>query len=290
MENKARLAFGILIISWSSILIRWMGAVDPLIITFYRLSISALVLFPFVIREKKIVNRPANSHFLLILLAGFFLALHFYTWITSLQLTSVGNSIFLESTHPLFAYILSLIFLKERGSKSLLPALLLGLAGMYFTISEDMRQNQGALLGDGLAVFSAFCIAAYLLIARKLKQDLPLLRYLFYVYSTAALFTLGLLIWYQINFWQLQPSVWFLLFLLAIGPNLTGHSLLNWASRRMPVFLVNMALLSESVLATIYAALLLNEIPPVSFYFGAFLILASIIVVFRKESINISEA
>lgn len=290
MGNTIRLIFGIVIISWSSILIRWMGAVDPLIIAFYRLSISALVLFPFALREKKTGAQEERRYLFPVLLAGFFLALHFYSWITSLQLTSVGHSIFLESTHPLFAYLLSIIFLKEKGSKSLIPALLLGLAGIYLTLSQDAGQNKSVLVGDGLALFSAFCIAAYLLIARKLKKEFPLLRYLFFVYSAAALFILALLFFYQIPFWRLPATVWLLLILLALGPNLTGHSLLNWASRRMPVFLVNMALLAESVLATLYAAILLNEIPGTRFYFGALFIIVSIYVVFRKESFSISEA
>jgi drug/metabolite transporter (DMT)-like permease len=67
---------------------------------------------------------------------------------------------------------------------------------------------------------------------------------------------------------------------MAIGPNFIGHSILNWASRKIPVYKVNMAFLSEAVLATIYAALLLNEIPPADFYIGAVLILAGIFSIF----------
>jgi drug/metabolite transporter (DMT)-like permease len=56
--------------------------------------------------------------------------------------------------------------------------------------------------------------------------------------------------------------------------------MLNFASRYIPVYKVNMALLSESVLATIYAGLLLNEIPGVRFYIGAVLIILAIGSVF----------
>ena len=289
MGNKLPLTFGIFIISWSSILIRWMGAIDPLIIAFYRLAFSAMVLLPFAMRRQPSKTPVANRVFWLIPLAGIFLALHFYTWITSLQLTTVGNSIFLESTHPLFAYILSVFFLKEKAGKSMIPAFILGLIGMYLMLSENITQHSGALAGDSLAIFSAFCIAAYLLIARKSKQDLPLLRYLFYVYGSAALLLLGPLLWNGVDFWELPVMVWVLLIILALGPNLIGHSLLNRASRHMPVYLVNMALLSESVLATAYAAILLDEIPVLWFYLGALFILYAIFMVFKRETISISE-
>jgi len=283
MQIKLRLILGVFIISWSSIIMRWMGPVNPLIITFYRLSISALILLPLAFRRKEAFNTPLKKTIFPLLLAGFFLALHFYGWITSLQLTSVGNSIFLESTHPIFGFLLSLIFLKERGERSLLPALLLSLAGMYLLAFKDIHQNQIALSGDAYAVFSAFCFAAYLTIARLLRSKLPLLKYVFYVYLLAAIFIFIALIWQNVNFWQLSRQVWALLLLLALGPNLSGHSLMNWAARHIPVYLVNMAMLTESLLATLYAALLLNEIPQGTFYLGALFILISIWLVFKKR-------
>lgn len=257
-----------------------MGDVHPLIITFYRLALSALFLLPLIIKDLKSTITTANKIKTPLFFAGLFLALHFYFWITSLQLTTVGNSIFLESTHPLFAWILSVLILKERVSKSLLPALILGLLGMYLMIYKDLQLANKAILGDFLAVLSAFFVAAYLLIARIQKEKLKILPYLFLVYGSAATISLLFCILYGLDIWALSAENWFWLLLLAVGPNAIGHSVLNWASRLIPVYMVNMALLSESVLATIYAALLLNEIPPLLFYAGAVCIFLAIISVF----------
>ena len=283
MRIIVNLIVAVLIISWSSILIRWMGEVHPLIITFYRLFFSSIALLPFVFVDLKATLVKSKSIKYHLLLAGFFLSMHFFTWISSLQLTTVGNSIFLESTHPLFGWILSILILKEKASKALLPALLLGILGMYLIIAGDIHGhgNAEAFLGDLLALVSAFCIAAYLIIARILRQELSILPYLFMVYSIAAIFTLVLVFAYGLSLWDLPASAWLFLILLALGPNLIGHSLLNWASRHIPVYRVNMALLSESVLATIYAAILLDEIPHALFYVGALLIIGAIVSVFR---------
>jgi drug/metabolite transporter (DMT)-like permease len=70
---------------------------------------------------------------------------------------------------------------------------------------------------------------------------------------------------------------------MAAGPHLMGHGLLNWSVRRLRAFTVNIAVLGEPVLATIYAALLFGEIPGPSFYAGAILIVSGIVLASREE-------
>ncbi len=280
MNVYLKLFLGILILSWSSILIRWMGDIHPLIITFYRLAFSSLIILFLIKKPIKTVVSKSRRYLKYLITAGLFLSMHFYTWISSLQLTTVGNSIFLESTHPLFGWILSIVILREKISKIFIPSFSIATIGMYFVISGDIHINSDALTGDFLAVFSAFCVAAYLIIARILKNDIEFFAYIFIVYSIAALCTFIIIVIKGLNFWQIPLNGWLLLILIAIGPNLIGHSILNWASRKIPVYRVNMAFLSEAVLATTYAALLLNETPPHDFYIGAVLILSAIVSIF----------
>ena len=281
MINYLILLFGVFVTSWSSILIRWIGDVHPLIITFYRLFLSVAVLLPFLIRQHKLSRIPLNRHSLFFLgLSGFFLSMHFFTWIQSLQWTSVGNSIFLESTHPVFALILSYLVLKEKGSRLIILGIALALLGIYLIVSSDISRSSSASVGDVLAILSAFFLAAYLLIARFYRQRMALIPYLIQVYAAAAIFTFILMLILKLNFLDLTAQNWFLLILLALGPNLIGHSLLNWASRKMPVYLVNLAMQGEAVLATLLAALLLKEIPGNQFYLGALLILVAVSFIF----------
>jgi drug/metabolite transporter (DMT)-like permease len=257
-----------------------MGDIHPLIITFYRLAFSSLIILFLINKPVKKVFSESAKHLKYLVTAGLFLSMHFYTWITSLQYTTVGNSIFLESTHPLFGWILSIVILREKISKIFIPSFLIAAVGMYFIIAGDIHISDNALTGDVLATFSAFCVAAYLIIARILKNDIEFFTYIFIVYSIAALCTLLIILLKGLNFWQIPLNGWLLLILMAVGPNLIGHSILNWASRKISVYKVNMAFLSEAVLATTYAAILLNEIPPKDFYIGAALILSAIVSIF----------
>lgn len=291
MRTNFKLIFAVFIVSCGSILVRWIGDVHPLVISFYRLFFSVIVLLPVVLSKNIYQRISSGRQFLLLALAGFLLALHFAAWISSLQLTTVGRSIFLESTHPVFAILLSILFLKEKAPRSFTIPLILGLIGMYLTVHADIGSSRTAITGDALAIFSAFCIAGYLIVARKTRSQIPILFYLLMVYSFAAFFLFLVILIYNISFIGFPATTWLLLVALALGPNLLGHSLLNWASRKMPVYRVNMALLSESVLATLMAALLLDEIPGLIFLIGAFLIIMSIGWVFLGEKIlNTSEA
>ncbi|MBN1853084.1 MAG: DMT family transporter [Pirellulales bacterium] len=280
MSVYLKLCFGIVILSWSSVLVRWMGDIHPLIITFYRLVFSVLIIAPFVRSSSFPISSYSKKQRFSLFFAGLFLSMHFVTWIKSVQWTTVSNSIFLESTHPIFGSILSIVILREIISKGFFPVLLVAFIGMYFITSGDFQVHGNALAGDFLAILSAFFVAAYLVIARAFKETMDCLPYLFTVYGIAAITTFVVILIKGLNFWDLPAQSWILLLLMAIGPNLIGHSILNWASRKIPVYIVNMTLLGEAVLATLYAALVLDEWPHRHFYIGAALIVASILSVF----------
>jgi drug/metabolite transporter (DMT)-like permease len=276
----AILLTGVFIVSFSSILIRWTGAVPFSIIAFYRLFISSGILVFF----KGIQRSHWPTLRISYVLAGFFLALHFITWIASLQLTSIANSIFLESTHPLWAAVISAVFLKEIPSKKSLPAFLSAILGVLVIVSINLGEWETRFWGDILAIISAICVSFYLLIARMYKHQDDIISYLIYVYTSAAIVCLIYGIIEGSSFTGFTTFSWVMLILLAVGPHLFGHSLLNWTSRRLEIYKVNLVLLFEPVLATIGGILFFYELPPVRFYGGALLIILSVSYVVYIEN------
>ena len=73
-----------------------------------------------------------------------------------------------------------------------------------------------------------------------------------------------------------------MMLLLALVPTGIGHSLLNWAARRLEAYKVNMTNLGEPVVASALAVLFFAEFPGVWFYPGAALILAGIAITLRR--------
>lgn len=273
----------VIIVSSGSILVRWTGDVPFTVISFYRVFISFCLLLIYQSANPKIkISSLGNWHWHYIL-AGLFLAAHFITWIASLQMTTIANSIFLQSMHPLFGVVVSIIFLKEFPHRRTIPIFIIALLGMFIIVSTDFGQSGVELLGDSLAVISALCFALYIMIARKHKGEQNFILYLTYIYGSAALFC-GVYIHITGDlFWGYSSHSWLFMILLAIGPNLLGHSVLNWTSRHIEIFKVNLVLLLEPVLATLGGIILLAEFPPPNFYIGAGLILVSLWILMYLE-------
>ena len=179
---------GVLISSFASIITRWTGDVPFAVISFYRLGLSLpfLIIIYLLKNDKK---EETSFHFnYQYVFAGLFLAAHFITWIASLQMTSIANSIFLESTHPIFALLLSIFILKEIPKLSTIPAFIIALIGMFFIVYTEWNPENTKTMGDLLALASALFLALYLLIARFNKDKVNLILYLIYVYGFAAIF------------------------------------------------------------------------------------------------------
>jgi drug/metabolite transporter (DMT)-like permease len=294
------IAIGILAVSTASIFIRYAQEyAGSLAIAAFRLTIASLVLAPPALLNKRQELRSLQPpQLLLALLSGLFLALHFITWITSLEYTSVASSVVLVSTAPLFVAVLAPLALKEPLARLAVWGLVLALVGGIvvglsdtcrldgFTIAcpplADFVRGQ-AFLGDLLALAGAVTAAGYVLIGRKLRSKLSLISYIFTVYSVAAALLIGVMFAFGEVPWgyPFQAYIWFAL--LALVPQLIGHSSFNWALGYLSAAFVSITLLGEPIGSTILAYVLLGETPSSLKIFGAILIFIGILVASRSE-------
>lgn len=300
MKSFLVLAVAVVAISWASILIR-MSSSPALIIAFYRLAISAVVLLPFA-RLSSIrgwfrgggEGWPAIG-------AGLLLALHFATWITSLKLTTVASSVILVTTTPVFAAALSSRVLGESVSSLAWSGIALSVGGSALIAWGDARSgsveigdgtpNGQRLIGDVLALAGALFAAAYLTVGRRSRSRTPLTSYLTVLYAAggAGLAVAALLHGDRFGGYSLREYILFAT--IAVVPNVVGHSLLNWGVRRMRTYVVNVAVLGEPVLATVYAAFLFGEIPGTFWALGTAMIFAGVLlVVLGERSRRVTEA
>ena len=121
---------GILAVSTASIFIRQAQQEAPsLVIAAYRLGLAALGLIPFAYGKRKEILGFSKKQWLLALGAGGILALHFASWITSLEYTSIASSVVLVTTTPLWVAIFSPLLLKERLNRAAMFGLVVALLG-----------------------------------------------------------------------------------------------------------------------------------------------------------------
>jgi len=218
-----------------------------------------------------------------LLLSGLLLSLHFALWITSLKYTSVASSVVLVTTHPIFAGVGGLLFLKERLGLSLILGIALSVLGSGLIGYGDTGLSKQALMGDGLALLGAMAASGYLLVGRKMRKEQDLFSYIFPVYSTAGLILILFSLIFQNPFFGYSSSTYFYLFLLALIPQLIGHTTFNWALKYLPVSMVAIAILGEPIGSTFLAYFILGEGLTIWKILGGISIFAGILVALRKE-------
>lgn len=270
------LALGVLAISSASILIRLLPGVPAVAIAAWRLIFSTLVTLPIAVNKKELKSIDTRS-LLLAILGGFFLSIHFSLWITSIKLTTVASAVVLGTTTPIWVSIVSHFFLREKNTKKEWLGIVVSVLGGMFVGYGDIGLSGKALLGDFLALTSAWAISAYFIIGRQLRQSLSLLAYTSVVYTAAAVFLTLFCLLGKIPLFGYSFEEFFLLFLLALLPQLIGHNALNWALARLKASLVTLSVLAEAVISGTLAALIFKEIPPLPAFFGYALIMGGII-------------
>ena len=272
---------GILAVSTASIFIKLCDA-PALMIATYRMVFASLILVPFALHKKKGTGWGRKDIGWLFL-SGFFLGLHFAFWIASLKYTSVASSVVLVTTHPIFVGIGSRLFLKEPLGVRLTAGILLSVSGSSLIGYGDMAVSEEAFMGDGLALLGAIAASGYFLVGRKMRKGQDLLSYIFPVYSTAALVLILISLLFQQAFLGYSPTTYLYLILLALIPQLIGHTTFNWALKYLPASMVAVTILGEPVGSTILAYFILGEGLTTWKVLGGILILAGILIALGRQ-------
>ncbi|HXZ34770.1 MAG TPA: DMT family transporter [Thermodesulfobacteriota bacterium] len=277
------LPVGLTVMSFASIFIRFCDA-PPLIIAAYRLTLATLILLllalPRTLRESR---RLSRKEILPSLAAGLFLCFHFAFWITSLQYTTVASSVIFVTTNPIFVAVASTFILRERISLALLVSILMAVVGGTIIGWGDLGKGRDQLYGDFLSLLGAVMATGYLLVGRRVRQKVSLTTYITLVYGGAALFLILLALFKGDAFFGYAPKDYLLFLLLAVGPQLIGHSSLNWALRFFSATLVAVVILGEPIGASILAYFILGENPGINLIWGGALVLLGIYLSTREE-------
>jgi drug/metabolite transporter (DMT)-like permease len=233
------------------------------------------------------------------LVSGIFLALHFATWITSLEHTSVVSSVVLVTTTPLWVAALAPLVLRERINRNTWVGIGLATAGGIIIGVGDIRTAGAALsgassaaasggarsghvlFGDFLALSGAWMMAGYLLVGRSLRSKMSLIPYIFVVYGMAALVLVMVVLITGQELMGIPIAAWGWILLLALIPQLLGHSSFNWALRYLPAAFVAIVLLGEPIGSAVLAYIVLGELPGGLTLIGATLVLAGILIAWR---------
>ena len=274
---------GVLAVSTGAIFAK-LAEAPALVIAAYRVGLASLILAPIAwwqARDELLALEKKD--YLLALSSGFFLALHFSTWISSLSYTSVANSVVLVNTNPLWVGVLTPLISKDRLTLMTKIGIVISVIGGAIIGAGDFATGGQALWGDFLALLGSICAAIYLLLGRNLRRKLSLLAYVIICYGSAAIILWALVIALGLQVVGFSSGTYAAFAGMALISQIIGHTSYNWALKWFSASLIAVSLLGEPIGATILAYIIFAETLTWTKLVGGSLILVAIYLAARGE-------
>ena len=277
------LVIGVFAVSTGAIFARLADA-PALVIAAYRLGLASLILAPLAwFKARHEIAALSKQDLKLAVISGFFLAMHFATWISSLDYTSVANSVVLVNTNPMWVGLLTPFIVKERVRRATVISIIISVIGGIIIGYGDFATEGKALLGDALALIGSICAAIYLLLGRNLRRKLSLLPYIFICYGSAAVILWIIVLCLRLPLSGFSPITIYAFWGMALISQLTGHTSYNWALKWFSAGLIAVSLLGEPIGATILAYIIFNEGLTAYKVIGGIFILTAIYIAASSE-------
>ncbi|MHB8618742.1 MAG: DMT family transporter [Chloroflexota bacterium] len=278
----------VLCFSTSAVFVRLAAPLSPYEITFWRMLVAAAMAGGgmVLLGSRRAGKLPGDRRYVLF---GLVAALHFLFYVASLSFTSIADSLSITYTAPILIALGSSWLLGERLSPRQWIGITLAVVGVAVLAGFDPHATQRMLFGDGLALLSALCFAAYSIAGRAERTRCRLLPYATSVYGTAAVWLLPALAAGLLGIGRAGGSPGIMaaytpravLAVAAAGilPLGFGHTLYNASLRRIPATYANIVASQEVTGGIILGVLLLGEVPAAISLVGVAITLAGIILV-----------
>ncbi|NIA10189.1 MAG: EamA family transporter [Nitrospiraceae bacterium] len=265
--------------------------VPPVTIAFYRLLFTTLLVFPFVLFNKKRRKEiAALSSYQLIFMVGIgiILAAHFALWISSLEKTSVASSVILVTAHPVLVTPLAYFFFKEKPSLINVGGIALSLAGVSILVAGNYGIRSSTLEGNILAILGGAAAGLYILGGRKMRRSVSTFSYAFIVYAVASVVLLALCLAFSSPLYGISMKAYGIIFMMALVSGMFGHTLYNYSLGYVRASLASVSLLGEPLGSSLLALALpwIHQVPTVYTLGGGVLVIAGIYMTSRDQELD----
>lgn len=272
------IVIGVMAVSLSAILVKLTQS-DSGLTAFYRMLFSVVIMLPVFFwkykDELKVLNR---KDWIFSSVAGVLLAFHFIIWFESLRYTSIASSTVLVTLQPIFAFLGTYFFFKEKVSVKTIVAGCIAIIGSCYISWGDFQISGSALYGDILALIACALVTGYLLFGQEIRKRLSLITYTMIVYSVSSITLFCYVLITGGNFSPVTQTDWLYFLLLALIPNLLGHTLFNWSLKWISTNTISMAILFEPIGATILAYFIFGEKLMLSQIIGGVVVIIGLLI------------
>jgi drug/metabolite transporter (DMT)-like permease len=252
-----------------------------LAVAFWRCALGVAILLPVALVRRE--RFPTGRALYVGIASGAALGAHFGFWISSLDYTSVAASVVLVSNTPVFVAILAYLLFGEKTAPLSFAGILVALGGTA-VIAQDGSAGSAAVFGNVLALLGALTFTIYVLIGRSQRsgaEPIGFLPYSIVLYTAAAATLLSAALLSGDRIWGYGGETWLWLWAIALGPQILGHTVFNWALRYVEASVISGTVLVEPVIAALLAWLVLSERPGAATLVGGAVVLLGIFLLLR---------
>ncbi len=260
---------GVVMVSYSGPLVKLglLFGANPATIAMMRMAMTAVILLPLLLVKRKgqqeapmkSLLKMTRGQWLWSVAASVCLALHYLTWMTSLDKTSTFASVALVCTQPLFVAAASSLILKEKMPKDARLGAIVAVVGALLIAANGFgSQNAGDLPGALLALAGAVMMAGHWLCNRYARKSTDALPFMFLLYTQTAIL-LALTLPFMGGF-RMTGMALLCVAGLSVGCTLLGHSMFTLALGKVSATVVSFALLGEPVGAMVWG-FLMGDVP-----------------------------
>lgn len=264
------------------------AAAPALAIAFWRNFLAVGVLGPYALARRRaefraLARSAGRRDAGYCVLAGVALAAHFATWMPSVQLTSVAAATALVVTQPVWQGVIAL-GQGRRLSRLAWVGIAVAVTGAVWAVGADVGVSGPAVAGDLLAICGAMAAAAYTALGERARSTTSTVSYTSICYGVCALALLGVCLVGDVRITGFDTGTWLAVLGLVVGAQLLGHSMFNYALRRISATTISVLILLEAPGAALIAWVWLDQVPRPAALPGLALLLAGVAVVLHGEA------
>ena len=231
-------------------------------------------------------ERPGTVRdFVLIAMAGVYLAADVAVWHYSIQMTTVANSTLLANVAPVFVVLGGWLLFRTRVTGTYLIGLAAAMTGVFILSRASLSLSQDHFIGDLLGILTAVFYAAYQMSVERLRKRFSTVTIMKYAIPVSALVMLPVALASGEDLLPVTLAGWGFLIALAAGPQVFGQGLIAWALAHLPVAFASVSLLVQPVTAALVAWALFGEHIGLQQGIGAVIVLGGITLA-RRGSIR----
>jgi drug/metabolite transporter (DMT)-like permease len=256
------------------------------VLVFWRNLGGAVLLAPFAFKKKEWRNKSNFSAFRWSAFAGFLLCLHFIAFFTAMRYTSVAAGTALAALQPIFASI----FIAFKGGK--IPTrswigMFIAFLSLLLITGIDWGLSTRNFEGDIAAIICACLSAGYVIAGGHAQEKISTPTYATICYATCAVTALPIIAFTGYSFTSYKYKDWVLLLGLIAGAQILGHTMFNFALKRVSPAIVSMVVFFEVPVSAILAFWWLGQKPNAGIIPGIIVLLfGSGVVVWGNNSKN----